>query len=423
MICPAVSAPASAQPAEWQSLPSASRRSCLRRLALGAALPLLAGGAVSPAAFGQPAAASPLRYLGQQVLERDLRFESTPVGGLSGIDHDGRGTFYAISDDRSVLAPARFYTLSLDPGRFVRTATPGMAGVRITGVHRLRTVTGAVYGLRSVDPEGIRLDPKTQRLLWVDEGQRSSGRVLRPALREMTLTGEWTREFALPAPFLPGGTSAGTHPADTGVRDNLSLESVGLDLQRRRAWIATENALLQDGPPARAGEGSPVRVQSFDLDSGTAGPAWVYPVDPVVVPPLIPGTPATNGLTELLVLGENDFLMLERSFTPLYGNSIRLYAASSAGATDVAALPALAGAQWTPMRKRLLLDLSTLAQDDGSALITDNIEAMCWGPASRNGLPTLILASDDNFSGLQSTQFVALEVTGSLLLDGVPVRI
>ncbi len=58
-----------------------------------------------------------------------------------------------------------------------------------------------------------------------------------------------------------------------------------------------------------------------------------------------------------------------------------------AGATDVSALPALEGASWQPMRKRLLLDLGTLLNDDGSALVPDNIEAVSWGPPSAAGRP------------------------------------
>jgi hypothetical protein len=66
------------------------------------------------------------------------------------------------------------------------------------------------------------------------------------------------------------------------------------------------------------------------------------------------------------------------------------------------------------MRKRLLLDLGTLVNDDGSALVPDNIEAVSWGPPSAAGRPTLILVSDDNFSAVQVTQFIALEVVGPL---------
>ena len=383
----------------------------------GLAVPLLLAGLLASAlALAQPAATAPapLLYLGQQNLPRGLSFKGTTIGGLSGLDRDDAGTFFALSDDRSQNGPARFYTLTIDLTRFQRSNAAGMDGIRFTGVHRLRTLVGGVYPPLGVDPEGIRHDPKTRRLFWTDEGRRSAASVLRPALREMTLTGEWVRDLPLPAPFLPWGSSAGNQPGDGGVRDNLSLESLAFDPVRRVAWIANENALLQDGPASSPRQSTPVRLQAIEVDSGRAGPAYVYMIDPIVVPALLPGVFITNGLTEVLVLDEGEFLMVERSFTPLAVNSIRLYRASSRGATDVSALPALEGASWQPMRKRLLLDLGTLVNDDGSALVPDNIEAVSWGPPSAAGRPTLILVSDDNFSAAQVTQFIALEVVGPL---------
>jgi hypothetical protein len=55
----------------------------------------------------------------------------------------------------------------------------------------------------------------------------------------------------------------------------------------------------------------------------------------------------------------------------------------------------------------LLLDLD-VAVPGG----VDNIEAAAWGPRLSNGNLTLVLASDDNFSPQQVTQFVAFEVRG-----------
>ena len=65
------------------------------------------------------------------------------------------------------------------------------------------------------------------------------------------------------------------------------------------------------------------------------------------------------------------------------------------------------------IRKRLLLDLATLRHDDGSVLALDNIEGISWGPPV-DGLPTLILVSDNNFNREQFTQFIALQVVGPL---------
>ena len=49
----------------------------------------------------------------------------------------------------------------------------------------------------------------------------------------------------------------------------------------------------------------------------------------------------------------------------------------------------------------LLLDLEALGVD------LDNLEGMTWGPRLPTGQPTLILVSDNNFSGRQVTQFLA----------------
>jgi hypothetical protein len=57
----------------------------------------------------------------------------------------------------------------------------------------------------------------------------------------------------------------------------------------------------------------------------------------------------------------------------------------------------------------MLLDLSSLTNDDGSVLALDNIEGITFGPTV-NGKRTLILVSDNNFNPAQFTQFVAFTV-------------
>ncbi|TPW14170.1 MAG: hypothetical protein FD130_1426, partial [Halothiobacillaceae bacterium] len=126
---------------------------------------------------------------------------------------------------------------------------------------------------------------------------------------------------------------------------------------------------------------------------------------------------ATNGLTDLLAIGDREFIAIERSFavgaitpgTPVTGNTIKLYLANARNATDLSGITDLTGQAVTPVVKTLLLDLSTLLNTDGSALALDNIEGITLGSVV-NGKQTLILVSDNNFSGTQFTQFVALEI-------------
>ena len=63
---------------------------------------------VTPAAA---TAAPTLQFLGEEILPTGLQFEGTEVGGLSSIAYDADpDRYYVISDDQSVIDPARYYT-------------------------------------------------------------------------------------------------------------------------------------------------------------------------------------------------------------------------------------------------------------------------------------------------------------------------
>jgi hypothetical protein len=382
----------------------------------------------------QPAHAQALGYLGQQHVATGFQYNGTVVGGLSSIDLDAAtGRFFAISDDRSAANPARYYTLDLDLTKFQRSASPGMAGVSFTGVTTILTPAGAAFGLNQVDPEGMRLDAKTGTLYWSNEGQRSGAGLQDPTVREMKLDGSHVRDFAVPANY---GTATGL-PGTQGIRNNLAFESVAISSDGKTLWTATENALIQDGPVATTANGSAVRMLSFDIATGAAGKQFIVNTDPVAIAPQPAGGFATNGLTDLLALNAHQFIGIERSFaaganTPgagpnglPTGNTIKLVLIDIAAATDVSGMEAIDGTV-VAASKTELLNLSTLKNDDGSFLATDNIEGLSFGPMV-DGKRTLILVSDNNFSPTQFTQFVALSVnapipepqTYALLLAGL----
>ncbi len=382
-------------------------------------------GAAAFACFGLSGAAQAqtFSYLGQQIVPSGTLFSGTTVGGLSGIDFvPGTGRYVAISDDRSAINPARHYGLSLDLTQFTRSATPGQAGVQFDSVTTILRPDGSAFAANTLDPEALRRNPVTGNLLWTNEGQRTAGGLQSPTVREMTPAGAHVRDFSVPDRYLPLGSAAGTAPGDRGIFNNLAFESLTVSTDGRTLYTATENALVQDGPTATVANGSPSRLLAFDLSTGQAGAEYVYPVTPVVLPPNPLGQFATNGLVELLATGDRQFFALERSFAigaaspgvgpnglPT-GYTVRLYAVDARGATDVSSLDSLAGAAVTPVTKTLLLDLSDLRHDDGSALALDNIEGMTLGPVV-DGKATLILVSDNNFGAGQFTQFVALSIT------------
>ncbi|GAB7042337.1 esterase-like activity of phytase family protein [Catenuloplanes niger JCM 9533] len=312
----------------------------------------------------------------------------TPFGGLSGIDYDARtGTYTAISDDRSALAPARWYSLRLPLDRTGFAAT----APRVTGVTTLRGADGAPFANGTVDPESIRLAGR-DRLLWTSEGAASTG--LAPTIREASGDGAFRRDYRLPAAYLPA--------ANRGVRNNLAFEALTLSADGRSIVAATEAALAQDGPIATLDAGTGARVLVLDRSSGRTRAEYVYRTEAIPAAPTDPANPyADRGLTELLALNDTDYLAVERSFAGGVGFTVQVFWTTTRGATNAAGRDALTGRERV-MPKRLLLDLNATGTQ------VDNVEGITWGPRLPNGDRSLVLVADDNFNSF--TQFHLLRV-------------
>lgn len=359
---------------------------------------LLAGAAalVALAACAPPrgrAGAGGLEFMGQQVLPHRLSFAGTTVGGLSAIDFDpATGLYDLLSDDRSDLQPARLYRARLDLSR------GQLAAPELIEVVTLRQADGAPWPARRVTPPGLAVpDPEALRrlpdgrLLWTSEGDRPRG--FGPALREARADGTLLREFALPPHFAPG--------PERGTRDNLGFEGLALTPDARGAWVALENALLQDGAePGFTQGGGPCRITRFDLAQGRATRQFAYPLDPIPAPPVLPY--AMNGISEILMLDEHRLLVLERAYMAGRGNSLRLYRVDTREGDDTLALDALAPGNHQPVTKTLVADFAQLGLPR-----LDNTEGMTWGPRLPDGRRSLLTVSDDNFNPGQITQIAA----------------
>lgn len=379
-------------------------------------LRILAALTLAGTATGAHAAGYTLDYLGQQIVPTGFIHAGTPVGGLSSLDFDAANNRYvAISDDRAALGPARFYALNLDLTKFVRSSTPGMAGVSFTGVTTIQAPGGGNFTANSVDPEALRYDAARNTLYWSNEGQRSAAGFQNPTVRQMNPDGSHVRDFAVPAYYHPTGSNGGLAAGDSGIYNNLAFESLAISTDGRTLYTATENGLAQDSLPATVANGSRARILGFDIASGAVTAEYAYDVGPVALAPNPVTGFATNGLTDLVAIGAGEFIGIERSFavgavtpgTPVTGNTIRLYHLDARQATNVAGVADLDTATVVPVAKTLLADLSDFKQEDGSPLALDNIEGITLGPVV-NGKQTVLLVSDNNFGATQFTQFVAL---------------
>lgn len=341
-----------------------------------------------------------LEFLGEYQLPKQT-FQNTLVGGLSGITYDHQSNrFYAISDDRSQFAPARFYTLNLklktgDRGK------PTLDKINIEGVTFLKNEQGKTFSSGTVDFEGIALSPR--RTLFISS-EGAIDKKIAPFIGEFDLqTGQLRQNLRIPQRFLPDLTKSSQEPR--GIRNNLGFEALTLGQNSVmkddpfRLFTATESALFQDNPPASPEEKAKIRLLHYSIDS-VGSPILVaehlYLLDP--------GTNETlaNGLSELLTLQrEGFFLTLERTFG-LAGFGAKIYQAIVNNATDTSRILALKenSAKIIPMKKQLLLDLSELNIE------LDNLEGMTLGPKLSDGSQTLVLIGDDNFQDQQITQFL-----------------
>ncbi|WP_337823540.1 esterase-like activity of phytase family protein [Amycolatopsis sp. A1MSW2902] len=372
-------------------------------------LSLLVSGTGTAAAAAQ----RPVRLLGEQRVPHNLQFQGTTVGGLSSVDFDPRtGGYVFISDDRSAINPARFYTAKFDVG------ANGVGPVTFTGTHPLLRPDGTPYpplakndpaapqNEQTIDPEELRVDPWTGHYVWSQEGDRLADQhLIQPSIREATRDGHYVRGLPLPA-------NERMTP-DAGPRRNYVLEGLAYTGFGTLLASEVEAPLLQDGPPPTPTSGALSRI-TLQSRFGPVLAQYAYPQEKLFAEPKPATGFADTGVSSMLAVNQADptkFLMMERSFVTGVGNKVRIFEIDTTGATNVLHTPSLTAAKHVkPVKKKLLADLSDLPLST-----VDNIEGMTWGPALPSGERTLVLVSDNNFSASQVTQVVALAVPSERL--------
>jgi len=337
-----------------------------------------------------------IEFIGEARLPTGLIVAETEFGGISGITYDAKNeVYYAISDDRSQKAPARFYTfkLELEPVKVL----PDITATTLLDQNQ-------PFASGSLDPEGIAVTDRTlsgeQRIYIASEGDRD--REIKPFINEFSLDGQLIRIFPIPDQVLPAPNT------EQGFRNNLSLESLTIVPNGDILFSATENALIQDGLPPDINQGTACRIFQYNLQLGYLQQQFLYLTEPVAAAANPPDSFQTNGLVELLAIDNTNLLSLERSYSNGVGNTILLFEVSLETASDIQNIDSISEevdiGEIQPADKRLLLDLRSLN------IPLDNIEGMTFGPTLPDGRRSLILISDNNFNPLQVTQILVFAI-------------
>jgi hypothetical protein len=347
---------------------------------------------------------SQLKFLGEYDIPFNQDFQNTTIGGLSGIDYDKKNDiYYLISDDRSAMNPARFYTAK------IYLNEKGIDSVGFISVNNLLQKNGAVYPnskqdpQHTPDPEGVRCNPKSKQLIWVSEGERILKKdtvvLENPSVNAISAYGKYIDSFVLPLNMRMQISQKG--PRQNGVFEGLSFSN-----NFKKLFVSVEEPLFEDGARAGLNDSSAwIRIIRFHVKTRKPEAQFAYLIDPVAFPPNPLGAVKLNGVPDILVLNKKQLLVLERSFsTGRRPSTIKVYLAEVSGAQDISKNNSLNNSSFHSIQKKLLLNMDNLG------FYIDNIEGVALGPKLANGHQTLVFVSDNNFSKDQVTQFLLFEI-------------
>lgn len=332
-------------------------------------------------------------------------FQQTTVGGLSGIDFDStEQLFYTISDDRSALQPARFYSVKIlfsdnkiDTVVFQQAVT-------------LKQPSGQPYPSskenpqQTPDPEAIRYNPITKQLVWNSEGERivtaKDTVIADPSIQVIDRSGTYIRSFSLP-------DNLRMSYQEKGPRRNGVLEGATFANNYQTLWVSLEEPRYEDGPQAALEPNNAwVRFYKFNVTKGKSVAQYAYKLDPVAYAPNPAGSFMVNGIPDIMDIGNNKLWVMERSFsTGRLACTIKIFEVDLNEAGDISKIQSLKNSPpEKPLRKKLLLNMDELG------IYTDNVEGMCLGPRLKNGKRSLWMIADNNFSAAERTQVFLFEV-------------
>ena len=348
---------------------------------------------------------SRLKFLSEFDVPHNQPYQGTTIGGLSGIDYDATNQqFYMISDDRSDINPARYYTAK------IKFTEKKIDTVQFINVTTLLAANGKPYPnskkdpAHTPDPEALRYNPRTQQMIWTSEGERivkANTIVLEnPAITTILPNGQFVDSFPLPE-------NLKMNVLEKGPRQNGTLEGLTFADHFKTLYVNLEEPLYEDGPRADISDNNAfTRLYKLDLKNKKNTAQYAYKLDPIARPASPETAFKINGIPDILWLGNNRLLVLERSFsTGHQACTIKVFIADLSKATNIKNNGSLKTNQaFIPATKKLLLNMDDLG------IYTDNIEGVSFGPPLPNGHKTLFFVSDNNFSPQEKTQFLLFEV-------------
>ena len=174
--------------------------------------------------------------LSRTEIPKGLEFQSTVVGGLSGLTTDGKN-FFIVSDDKGKISPPRFYQIQIKNEKNNKNWN-----IQFLNTIKIQNKSNSQDQKPiTADLEGIQYH-KDQFLILSDEGNASSKPRRSPQLSIYSVAGVLQHNIEVPIDYIPEEIGE----QKRGVQDNAGFEGLALTPSQQIMYAATEKNLIQD---------------------------------------------------------------------------------------------------------------------------------------------------------------------------------
>ncbi|MFZ4610354.1 MAG: esterase-like activity of phytase family protein [Gemmataceae bacterium] len=333
------------------------------------------------------------------------------LGGFgSAIAYTGQGNKYLLLPDRGPGDGANSYSCRFHLAE-ITVSTPGKIDFKLLKTTLLKTPEGNLLTGLSKDfgPSGSRFDPegvpslKNGSILISDE--------YGPSVWLFDSTGKLKHKFLIPEKFLIQNKSDHAEKEfppfnKKGRLTNKGFEGIAISSDQKKWLAALQGSLIQDRNPTDQNlktNGDNLRFLETSID-GKHLREIVYKMES-----------AKNGVNEILAIGEEDYLVLERDGDA--GESAgfkKIFRISTKNATDVSKILELPAPMLpvgiVPVTKTLFLDLLDPKFGLKGKDFPAKIEGLTFGPDLPDGRKLLIITTDNDFKPDEPTWIYAFAV-------------
>ena len=325
------------------------------------------------------------------------------LGGLgSAIAYTGKGDEYLLASDRGpkdggtdFLCRVHRMTIRVQPG------SQTVVGLKLTATTLLTNekgekLVGSMHAVHPKHPEqSLRLDPEGIRT--TRSGTFFISDEYGPSISEFDAKGRRLRNLAVPERFRPLNP-AKTVPEELpphntrGRIPNRGMEGLAISPDGRKLTGIMQSPLIQDGALDKENHriGVNCRILEVEIASGKTR-EFVYPL-----------SEQTNGVSEILAIGDDEFLVLERdSHFAKEARFKKVFRMKLGKATDVSAVAALPTkglpAGVVPVTKTPFFDLLDPRFKIAGEDCPEKFEGLAFGPDLSDGRRLLIVTADNDF--------------------------